>query len=93
MEITIGDHPSKNEHGKPLFPHARGVRVDGRLVAYINIDEPGRPLNFIGTFAQELCELVHTEVQKLLGHDVGAVSIPPKGLIAATAEDDDDEEE
>ena len=91
MKITLEAHPAKRHDGKPLFEHARGVRADGTLVAYVEVDKPGRPLNFIGTFEIDVAA-VKAEVEKLLGHVVGDVGVPPKGTLGKPADEDDDDE-
>jgi len=97
FELKLEPHPARtlcpiSGEQTELLPHTKSVRVNGRLVAYIQIDKPGRPLTFIGTFPPEFAAQIKEQLEAVLGHEVGSVGIPPKSMLAITEDEDDSED-
>jgi hypothetical protein len=91
FELKLEPHPARcpiTGDPHPGFAHTRSVRVNGHLVAYIQIDQPGRPLTFIGTYRPEFANQVKAALETELQHHIGQTSIPPQSQLGITDEED-----
>ena len=75
----------------PMFPNARAIRVQGRIVGYVEI-EPGKPINFTAppkVLNERARDIISSKVRELLKTE-GPVS-QVADLIVSDADEDEDE--